>query len=71
MIFKKLENNNLSKKIKQVVCNAYAQVRLTQPGFSVVSAIRSVSQLSGVSERTLVARFKVEVPSGTLKSPNR
>lgn len=45
-------------------------MRQTQPGLSVVSALRSVSRLTGVSERT-VARLKKEVLRGTLKSPKR
>ncbi|XP_077550593.1 uncharacterized protein LOC144163716 [Haemaphysalis longicornis] len=69
-IFKKLHNQKLSNQTKQVVCNVYAQVRLKQPGLSVVSAFRSVSQLTGVSERT-VTRLKNEVLRGTLKSPKR
>lgn len=69
-IFKKLEYQKLSKQTKQVVCNVYAQVRLTQPGLSVASVFRSVSQLTGVSERT-VARLKADVLKGTLKSPKR
>ncbi|XP_077552503.1 uncharacterized protein LOC144166940 [Haemaphysalis longicornis] len=69
-IFKKLHNQKLSNQTKQVVCNVYAQVRLKQPGLSVVSEFRSVSQLTGVSERT-VARLKNEVFRGTLKPPKR
>lgn len=69
-ILKKLENAKLSKQTKQAVCNVYSQVRLMQPGLSVLSACRSVSHLTGVSERT-VARLKAEVLSGTLKSPKR
>ncbi|KAH6945255.1 hypothetical protein HPB50_007683 [Hyalomma asiaticum] len=69
-IFKKLEYQKLSKQTKQLVGNVYTQVRLTQPGLSVASVFRSVSQLTGVSERT-VARLKADILKGTLKSPKR
>ncbi|XP_077535932.1 uncharacterized protein LOC144148233 [Haemaphysalis longicornis] len=69
-IFKKLHNQKLSNQTRQVVCNVYAQVRLKQPRLSVVSAFRSVSQLTDVSERP-VTRLKNEVLRGTLKSPKR
>ncbi|XP_077536077.1 uncharacterized protein LOC144148415 [Haemaphysalis longicornis] len=70
MIFKKLHNQKLSNRTEQVVCNVYAQVRLKQPGLFVVSAFRSVSQLTGVSKRT-VASLKNKVLRDTLKSPKR
>lgn len=50
---------------KQMVCSVYTQVRLTQPGLSIVS---TVSQLAGVSE-CIVAQLKVEALSAILKSP--
>lgn len=56
-ILKMLKNQKLSKQTKQVVCNVYTQVR--QPGLSVVSAFRMVSQLAGISECT-VAQLKPE-----------
>ncbi|KAG0425981.1 hypothetical protein HPB47_026883 [Ixodes persulcatus] len=44
-------------------CNVYAQVRQKQLGLSVVSVFRLVSQLTGVSERT-VARLNPQSVKG-------
>ncbi|KAH7931590.1 hypothetical protein HPB51_029806 [Rhipicephalus microplus] len=55
---------------QEVAYNVYAQVRKSDPQLSVRAACRKVSELTGVSERS-VFRIKLDVNSGTLKSPKR
>ncbi|KAH8027377.1 hypothetical protein HPB51_004935 [Rhipicephalus microplus] len=63
-------NQKLSVQAKKVAYNVYAQVRKSDPQLSVRAACRKVSKLTGVSERS-VFRIKLDVNSGTLKSPKR
>lgn len=60
---KRRKKQKLSTQTKQVVCKVYTQVRLRQPGLSVVSAIHSVSQYASVSERVCVLLFRYTAPS--------
>ncbi|XP_049273670.1 uncharacterized protein LOC119399462 [Rhipicephalus sanguineus] len=66
--FQALSNQKLSVQAKKMVHNVYAQVRKSDPQLSVRAACRKVSELTGVSERS-VFRIKLDVNSGTLKSP--
>ncbi|KAH8009327.1 hypothetical protein HPB51_014463 [Rhipicephalus microplus] len=68
--YQALSNQKLSAQAKKVAYNAYAQVRKSDPQLSVRAACRKVSELTGVSERS-VFRIKLDVNSGTLKSPKR
>ncbi|KAH6945622.1 hypothetical protein HPB50_009306 [Hyalomma asiaticum] len=65
-----LSNQKLSVQAKKVVHNVYAQVRKSDPQLSVRAACRKVSELTPVSERS-VFWIKLDVNSGTLKSPKR
>lgn len=68
--YQALSNQKLSVQAKKVAYNVYAQVRKSDPQLSVRAACRKVSELTGVSERS-VFRIKLDVNSGTLKSPKR
>ncbi|KAH7934522.1 hypothetical protein HPB51_029111 [Rhipicephalus microplus] len=68
--YQALSNQKLSVPAKKVAYNVYAQVRKSDPQLSVRAACRKVSELTGVSERS-VFRIKLDVNSGTLKSPKR
>ncbi|KAH7964271.1 hypothetical protein HPB51_027490 [Rhipicephalus microplus] len=66
--YQALSNQKLSVQAKKVAYKVYAQVRKSDPQLSVRAACRKVSELTGVSERS-VFRIKLDVNSGTLKSP--
>ncbi|XP_075737962.1 uncharacterized protein LOC142777437 [Rhipicephalus microplus] len=66
--YQALSNQKLSVQAKKVAYNVCAQVRKSDPQLSVRAACRKVSELTGVSERG-VFRIKLDVNSGTLKSP--
>ncbi|KAH8037159.1 hypothetical protein HPB51_008841 [Rhipicephalus microplus] len=68
--YQALSNQKLSVQAKKVAYNVYAQVRRSDPQLSLRAACRKVSELTGVSERS-VFRIKLDVKSGTLKSPKR
>lgn len=53
-----------------MVCNVYASIRQSQPGLYTVAMFRSVSELTGVSERA-VGCIKAESQRGPLQSPKR
>ncbi|KAH7966524.1 hypothetical protein HPB49_017216 [Dermacentor silvarum] len=68
--YQEFSNQKLSAQAKKQVHNIYAQVRKSHQQMSVRAACRKASELTGVSERS-VFRIKLDVNSGTLKSPKR